>query len=371
MATQKIDVNTQRFVVKVRPKTKMIQDKAMAHKIELPKLGDTMVEALVTKITANLGEKIQKGQIVCEIETDKTTFQIESPYSGTVKLIAVQTGKTIKPGDCMLVIGKENEKINEGEYTISPPKADSKIVCEKFVDDFQWLTEQKPLSQDNITLGSKVALSALKKINAEKAVYSKNNIPCFYLNITADITGTLEKIAEMNKTSNPKITIDDALAKALAVGFEKYPVMTGSLASDSIALTKSAGVSLATSTATGKVGVVIKNVQNKTVEQIAVCRAGLVKKARAGKLEKDDLLGGCITIMNMGRFGINSVAGIVEPGQCSIIGIGEIVETLVPSRRENTVRKLMKMTIAVDHRIANGAEAAQFFAFTVKCLESF
>ena len=84
----------------------------------------------------------------------------------------------------------------------------------------------------------------------------------------------------------------------------------------------------------------------------------------------DDLQGGCVTVSNLGGFGITSFIPIVVPGQCSILGIGKIADTCVPIDGNIMVRKMMSMTISVDHKVANGAEVAQFLDVVKKLLEN-
>ncbi|HDZ69316.1 MAG TPA: hypothetical protein ENH43_02735, partial [Phycisphaerales bacterium] len=95
----------------------------------------------------------------------------------------------------------------------------------------------------------------------------------------------------------------------------------------------------------------------------------LIEKAQSNKLELTDLEGGCITVSNLGAFGIESFIPIVVPGQCSILGIGQITDTCVPDNGGFTVRKLMNMTLSVDHKVANGAYAAQFLDYVKNLLE--
>jgi pyruvate dehydrogenase E2 component (dihydrolipoamide acetyltransferase) len=106
------------------------------------------------------------------------------------------------------------------------------------------------------------------------------------------------------------------------------------------------------------------------VAQIAAYSKDLVAKAKANKFSLDDLEGGCITVSNLGGFGIDSFIPIVVPGQCSILGIGMITDTCVPDGGNLLVRKLMNLTLSVNHRVVNGADAAQFLDFVRKLLEN-
>ena len=145
--------------------------------------------------------------------------------------------------------------------------------------------------------------------------------------------------------------------------------MTGQLAGDAIKLADSINIGLAISVPDGLVAPILKNLNKKNVKQIAADSKAIIEKARAGKLAPTDLEGGCITVSNLGAFGIDNFIPIVVPGQCSILGIGRITDTCVPDNGGIAIRKLMNMTLSVDHKVANGAYAAQFLDFVRKQLE--
>jgi pyruvate dehydrogenase E2 component (dihydrolipoamide acetyltransferase) len=110
-------------------------------------------------------------------------------------------------------------------------------------------------------------------------------------------------------------------------------------------------------------------VNKKDVRQVARDSQALIERTRNDKLDLSDLEGGCITVSNLGAFGIESFIPIVVPGQCSILGLGRITDTCVPDNGNILVRRLMNMTLSVDHKVTNGAYAAQFLDFVKKTLE--
>ncbi|MGE5295385.1 MAG: 2-oxo acid dehydrogenase subunit E2, partial [Solirubrobacterales bacterium] len=114
----------------------------------------------------------------------------------------------------------------------------------------------------------------------------------------------------------------------------------------------------------------VKDVNKKDVRQVARDSQALIERTRGDKLDMSDLEGGCITVTNLGGFGIESFIPIVVPGQCSILGVGKITDTCVPDNGNILVRKLMNMTLSVDHKVANGAYAAQFLDLVKKTLEN-
>ena len=224
-----------------------------------------------------------------------------------------------------------------------------------------------PLSQ--ATLGSTVKVNRLQRITAERMLKSKQEIPCFYLTIKVDVTALVDLRTKMNESGDVKVAYNDFIMKAVGTGLEKYPIMTGQLAGDVIKLAGAIHVGLAISVPDGLVAPLVKDVNKKSVRQIARDSQALIERAKNDKLDLSDLEGGCITISNLGAFGIESFIPIVVPGQCSILGIGRIADTCVPDNGNILVRKLMNMTLSVDHKVANGAYAAQFLDFVKKTLE--
>ncbi len=224
-----------------------------------------------------------------------------------------------------------------------------------------------PMAQ--ATLGGAVKVNRLQRITAERMLKSKQEIPCFYLTVKVDMTALMALRAQMNESSDVKVAYNDLIMKAVAAGLEKYPIMTGQLAGDVIKLAGSIHVGLAISVPDGLVAPLVKDVNKKNVRQIARDSQALIERAKNDKLDLSDLEGGCITVSNLGAFGIESFIPIVVPGQCSILGIGRIADTCVPDNGNILVRKLMNMTLSVDHKVANGAYAAQFLDFVKKTLE--
>lgn len=218
-------------------------------------------------------------------------------------------------------------------------------------------------------LGATVALNRLQRITAERMLKSKQEIPCFYLTVRADVTNLVARRAELNASGDVKVSFNDFIMKAVATGLEKFPIMTGQLAGSAIKLADAIHIGLAISVPDGLVAPLVKDVNKKGLKQIARDSQALIERTRADKLDLSDLEGGCITVSNLGAFGIESFIPIVVPGQCTILGIGKITDTCVPDNGNILVRKLMNMTLSVDHKVANGAYAAQFLDLVRNLLE--
>ena len=402
----------------------------MAKEVRLPQLGQTMEEGTIVNCVLKVGDEVKKGDVIFEIETDKATLEMESPADGFVKHILVEVDETLTVGAPLLVLGDKDEEVPqsfvdslkgaapsvqpeaapvEQAVTAEPPKAEpqpaapagrvmaspraKKLAGELGVDLTALtgtgpggkITEQDvkeaaaskpakpakptPAAPAEVKLGATVPLNRLQKITAERMLRSKREIPCFYLTVKADVTDLVDLRTKLNQASDVKISYNDFIIKAVATGLEKYPIMTGQLEGQAIKLASSIHIGLAISVPDGLVAPILKDVNKKDVKQIARDSQALVERARSNKLAPTELEGGCITVSNLGAAGIDSFIPIVVPGQCSILGIGRITDTCVPDNGNILVRKLMNMTLSVDHKVANGAYAAQFLDFVRKLLE--
>lgn len=337
----------------------------MATEVKLPKLGETAEEGTIVDCKVKLGDEVKKGDVIFEIEVDKATLEMESPADGFVKQILVKTGQTLPVGAPILVLGDKDEDVPQS-FTNSPKAGVKKAAVAEpaaVVAAAAIPTAAAPV------LGVTIPLNRLQKITAQKMLKSKQEIPCFYLTVKADVTDLVEFRTRFNQTSDVKVAYNDFIVRAVAIGLEKFPIMTGQLAGDKITLADGISVGLAISVPDGLVAPIVKNVSEKDVAEIARDSEALIEKARSNKLSPADLEGGCITVSNLGAFGIDSFIPIVVPGQCSILGIGRITDTCVPENDGFAVRKLMSMTLSVDHKVTNGAYAAQFLDFVRKLLE--
>jgi pyruvate dehydrogenase E2 component (dihydrolipoamide acetyltransferase) len=394
----------------------------MATEVRLPQLGQTMEEGTIVSCKVEVGDRVRKGDCVFEIETDKATLEMESPADGFVKHILVEVGQTLPVGGPLMVLGAKDEEVPQsfvdslktsavaapayvpagtpaasasvtesakpaGKVLVSPRA--KKLAEELGVSlatvtgtgpagkiteqDVKKAAESKPAApvtgSAEVKLGATIPLNKLQRLTAERMLKSKREIPSFYLTVKADVTDLVELRNKLNKTGDVKVSYNDFIIRAVAIGLEKFPIMTGQLVGDVIQLAETCNVGLAISVPEGLIVPVIRDAHKKDVLTIARDSSDLIEKARNNKLLLTDLELGVITVSNLGAFGIESFIPIVVPGQCSILGIGQITDTCVPREGNVLVRKLMSMTLSVDHKVTSGAYAAQFLDFVRKLLE--
>jgi len=392
----------------------------MAREVRLPKLGQTMEEGTVVNCLIKVDDEVKRGDVIFEIETDKATLEMESPADGFVKHILVEVGQTLPVGAPLLLLGDKNEEIPQNflgslaaqtaEHAekkqnnissavsansavksetptriIASPRA--KKLAEELGVDLAKVTGTGPagkITEDDVKkarstkaaapaataaqvkLGETLPLTKKQRLTAERMVESKKEIPCFYLSLRADVTDLVDLHSKLNEAGPNKISYNDFIIRAVAIALQKFPIMTGQLVGDAIKLADTINIGLAVSTPNGLIVPVVKDAHKMDLKQIAAVTKALAEKAQNEKLLLTDLEGACITVSNLGAFGIESFIPVVIPGQCSILGIGRITDTCTPNKGD---RKLMNMTLSVDHKVANGDYAAQFLDLVKKLLE--
>ena len=370
----------------------------MAKEVTLPKLGQSMQEGTLLRMRVQIGDSVSPGDILYEIETDKATVEVESADGGFVRAILVETGHTVPVDTPMLILGAADEDISTclqqlrqnaavagHRDTLKQSPSRVQLVARELGVDLSTATppeairtleadlhhnaskKSRPVSE--YKLGQQIPLTHLQKVIAEKMVYSKQNIPCFYLNVRVDMTASIALRSELNKTGKETVSFNDIILRALALSIGHYPIMTGTLAGDYIRLADHIDIGLAVSTDNGLVAPILKDCGSKTLLQISRACKELVHRTQSGALTLDDLEGGCMTVSNLGGFGVDSFIPIVVPGQTSILGLGSIHEAVLPDDNGPQVRNVMNMTLSVDHKVVNGAEAAQFLDYVKKMLE--
>lgn len=379
----------------------------MAKDIKLPRLGQSMEEGTIVQWNVKIGDKVSAGDVIVQIETDKATVEMESPAGGFVKDILVETGHTIPVDTPMLVLGEQDEQVRQayidelsaaipasaaatvatkdhGKHVFASPLAHA--LAEKLEVDLEGIAPSDGSARitesdvrhaaentpSGVRLGQTVPLTRLQKITAQRMLLSKQYIPCFYLNVKVDVTELCDLRRTVNESgdSDIKLTFNDYLIKATAVALKRYPIMTGQLAEDCILLADGINVAIAVARDDGLLSPTIRDADKLDLFRIAACRKDLVNRVKENKHTLADIKGACITISNLGSFGIESFIPIVVPGQCSIIGVGRITDTCLPSRDGIVIKKIMALTLSVDHKVANGADAAQFLDFLKKTLEN-
>ena len=223
-----------------------------------------------------------------------------------------------------------------------------------------------------------VPLSRIQRLIGERMLASKHSKPCFYLAARADVTELMAMRHDLSKTLGVKVTSNAFFIHALALAAKQYPMMVGrlvhlepvdSMPTEVIRIADHVNVGFAVNSPQGLVVPVIRQAETKTLAEIAEQEKRLTNKARSNKLTLEDMEDQTIALSNLGAYDIDSFLGIVPPPVSAILTAGKVAMTPVPWDGHVIVRKMVSLSLAVDHRIVGGEYAARFLQCLTKKLE--
>ena len=385
----------------------------MSIKILMPALSPTMTEGNLSKWLVKEGDKVNSGDVIAEIETDKATMEIESADEGTVTKLLIKEGTESVPVNSPIAVldGEENEnddadnkddfiktdeKLNNREETpkeeLSSQPTEKKIITVNedisFNDQIiaspivKKIAKEDGINLDNIkgsgpngriimkdlNISDKInkkindnfySPSSIRKVIAKRTTETKQNVPHFYLSIESNTDKLIEMRKKINENLNEKISINDILVKALAQAQFLNPATNVSWSDGKIIKYETIDVSIAVALKEGLITPIIKDADKKGLIEISLEIKDLVKKANKGSLLPEEYNGGTISISNLGMFGITEFSAIINPPQSSILAVGAIRK--VPSVENDAVviTNKLKSTLSADHRVLDGAVAAK------------
>ncbi len=205
-----------------------------------------------------------------------------------------------------------------------------------------------------------VPVSQMRKVIARRLGESKFTAPHFYVTVEIEMSKVWEMRTRLNEVSPVKISFNDLVVKACAVNLRKHPAINSSWLGDKIRVNKDVNIGVAVAIPDGLLVPVIRYADMKSLSQINSEVKELAGRAKNKKLGPDEMTGNTFTISNLGMFGIEEFTAIINPPDACILAIGGINDKPVIRNGEVMAGKIMKVTLSSDHRVVDGASAAQF-----------
>jgi pyruvate dehydrogenase E2 component (dihydrolipoamide acetyltransferase) len=174
---------------------------------------------------------------------------------------------------------------------------------------------------------------------------------------------------QVQKRTTEKITYTDLLVKVVAALLQNHPRLNASWREGRILLNESVNIGIAAASDEGLIVPVIQQADTLHVSQLAQRRKELVERTRSGKVRLEDVSGGTFTISNLGMYGVDSFKAIINPPQAAILAVGRIADRVVPVGGQPAVQPMMSLSLSCDHRVVDGARAAQFLTELADVLE--
>jgi pyruvate dehydrogenase E2 component (dihydrolipoamide acetyltransferase) len=207
-------------------------------------------------------------------------------------------------------------------------------------------------------------LSTIWRVMAERMSHSWTTVPHFYLVREVDASGLIDwrqhVVPLIEKRIGIKPTFTDMLVKLVGFTLRDHPRLNASWAEGNIQWNADINVGIAVATDDGLIVPVVRNADSDSLSEIAAQRADLIERARQGKLRPADISGGTFTLTNLGMYNVDAFNAVVNTPQAAILSVGRIADRVVPVDGQVAIQPMMVMTLSLDHRVVDGARAAQF-----------
>jgi pyruvate dehydrogenase E2 component (dihydrolipoamide acetyltransferase) len=217
---------------------------------------------------------------------------------------------------------------------------------------------------------SDVPHSRMRKAIATRLLESKQTTPHFYLRATVRVDKLLKLRRQLNELGGPRVSVNDMVIKAAAQAHTMVPAMNAIWTPEAIRTFSSVDLSVAVATDTGLLTPVLRRVDQMSISAVATTVRDLVERAKAGRLRQEELEGGSFSVTNLGMYGTEEFAAIINPPQSAILAVGAARAAPVASKGKVSVATVMRVTLSVDHRAVDGALAATWMESFVRQVES-
>lgn len=232
------------------------------------------------------------------------------------------------------------------------------------------------LSPLDAELYEDISNSSMRKVIGKRLLESKSTIPHYYLTVEVKVDNLLKLRSELNKKleeKGVKLSVNDFIIKASAAALKAVPTVNSSWTDEFVRQYKYVDISVAVSTDAGLITPIVVDADKRGLADISSKVKELAGKARSNQLKPQEFQGGTFTISNLGMFGVNQFAAIVNPPQAAILAVGTTVQKVVPalasSEKEFEVANMLTVTLSCDHRVVDGAVGAQWLAEFKKFME--
>jgi len=401
----------------------------MAFEFRLPDIGEGIAEGEVVKWLVKEGSDVKENQPLVEIMTDKVNVEIPSPRKGTILRLMAKEGGTVKVGQVLLVIGEKGEQVSAptavaptittakapAETTVPTPSPPPVAVAPKKPQEILATPATRKLARDmGVDLGTvqgtgpggritdddvrrfkdvgrsvaavavtvtgprgieeRVPLRGIRRKVAEHMVKSRDSTAQVTHVDEVDMTEVVhlrEKAKASAEKQGIRLTYLPFIIKALVLALKKYPYLNASLDDEKqeIVLKKYYNIGIATDTEQGLVVPVVRAAEHKSITQLAVEISKLSEKARAGQLTLDEIQGSTFTVTNVGGIGGVFATPIINYPEVAILGVHKITKRPVVKDNQIVIREMTYLSVSFDHRVLDGAMAAQFMNAVKQFLE--
>ncbi len=426
----------------------------MAYQVTMPQMGYDMTEGTINRWLVEEGTRVERGDTIASIATDKADIDIEAYASGILRRILVGPGGKVPVGAPIAVIAEEGEELEEGlpapgggegaqaapspevvaqgeapsssepdptpvpdwahqlggESTVSeePPPAgrvkasplarrrarelglplsqvrgtgpEGRVTAEdvEAMARSGGLVAAAPSALghaaplDPTDPSEPVKATRMRDAIARRMSEANSTIPHFYLTTKVDVGALMKLRSELNGLQQPgvpRFSVTDFLVRAMALTLQRHPQLNSAHVGGGVRRFFSSNIALAVAVPDGLVAPTLRSCESLSFAELARRTHDLAARAKSNQLRPEELAGAHTAISNLGMFGISQFSAIITPGQGSVLAVGEVGEVAVVRDGQVVAGQIMEMTLAIDHRVTDGAQGAEALGYLRWCLE--
>ena len=388
----------------------------MPFTLTMPKLSPTMESGVIQQWLKKEGDKVEAGDVLMEVATDKATVEHSALDEGYLRKILVPGGQVAKVNDPIAIFTETADESIDGftppKQTAAPApqvkvqekapevkvKTSERVVASPLAKK---LAEQKGMSLEGVqgsgprgrivakdlekAKPSKVSsmpamssgtfeeipLTPIRRVTGKRLQEAKSIIPHFYVQQTIDASN-LVSFREQLANFEIKVSFNDCVVKACALALREHPNVNAGFheTNQTLLSFKTIDICVAVSLDEGLITPIVTHANHKSLLEISEEVKALAKKAKEGKLAPHEFQGGSFTISNLGMFGVTNFQAIINPPQAALLAVAGIQDAPIVKNGQVVAGKIMNVTLSADHRVIDGVAAAQFLNTLKKYLEN-
>jgi pyruvate/2-oxoglutarate dehydrogenase complex dihydrolipoamide acyltransferase (E2) component len=345
----------------------------VAYEFKLPDLGEGLTEGEIARWLVSEGQEVAEDEPLVEIQTDKTTVEIPSPAAGTVSQILVDEGAVVPVGTVLVVIGGDGVQAEPKREPQPKPAGKSRAtplvrkMAQELGVDLESLTGTGPqgrITEQDVRAaagpqeGRREPLRGVRRLIAEHMARAHREVP------------SVTWVEECDFSNVDLKQLVPTVLKACAESLQEFPELNARLEGDEIVYLDRYDLGVAVQTAQGLVVPVVRDCDARSVDELRADVDRLAEAARAGTLQPEELRGSTFTVTSAGKLAGLFQTPIVNHPEVAILSIGRVAERPVARDGELTTRPMGYVSVTFDHRVVDGARAAEFGLAVIRRLES-
>ncbi len=359
-----------------KPQKNILKGKENGMDVIVPVLGESVVEATVSKWIKKKGEYVEVDDPIVELETDKVTLEVPASITGILENTVVSEGDTVEVGALLgtIIAGEKQDKKEEvsEEVKVEDLEKEKPITNKLEVKSNNQVTENIR-NEDNVNLEERIPMSRLRQAIARRLKEAQNTAAMLTTYNEVDMSALMEMRKNyqesFEKKNGVRLGYMSFFVKASIDALSEFPAVNAEIDGNDIIYKNYYNIGVAVGTSQGLVVPVLKNADKMSFGETEATIAEFGKRAKEGNLAMSDMAGGTFTISNGGVYGSLMSSPILNPPQSGILGMHKIQKRPVAIGDNIEIRPMMYLALSYDHRIIDGREAVSFLVRIKEIIE--